>query len=232
MKIKTVADVDDLHARLAGAYVKCRAQWDYDRDLYYMDHYADWTDPPTPGEERVMVNKATNVVDITHALLSQHSPKITARPITPSSRADRTADRVEKLIAGVIYINNLRLQENQIAKAIFDQALYGRGALFSGWDPNMEGDDDEYSELPVVLKYVNHQNLYCLRGGHRRDIAQMYATWRTAEEWKLNGASASESAKTVARRLMPRTPTSLSTKTYGGSRAGMCGTVSLLVRPG
>lgn len=182
MKIKTVADVDDLHSRLAGAYTKCRAQWDYDRDLYYMDHYAGWEDPPTPGEERVSVNKATNVVDITHALLSQHPPKITARPITPSSRADRTADRVEKLVAGVIYINNLRLQENQIAKAIFDQALYGRGALFSGWDPNMEGDDDEYSELPLILKYVNHQNLFCLPGGHKRDIAQMYAAWRTAED--------------------------------------------------
>ena len=82
----------------------------------------------------------------------------------------------------MIYINNLRVQENQIAKAIFDQALYGRGALFSGWDPNMEGDDDEYSELPLILKYVNHQNLFCLPGGHKRDIAQMYSVWRTAED--------------------------------------------------
>lgn len=181
MKIKTVADVDDLHTRLASAYVKCRTQWDYDKNLYFMDHYADY-DPAAPGEERVMVNKATNVVGITHALLSQHPPKITARPITPSHRSDKTADRVEKFVAGAIYVNNIRLQEHQIAKAIFDQALYGRGALFSGWDPNMEGDDDEYSELPLIFKYVNHQNLYCLPGGHKRDIAQMYAVYRTAED--------------------------------------------------
>ncbi|MEE9491515.1 MAG: hypothetical protein V3V80_04350, partial [Dehalococcoidia bacterium] len=181
MKIKTVADVDDLHSRLAGAYTKCRAQWDYDRDLYFMDHYAEW-DSPAPGEERVMTNKATNVVDITHALLSQHLPKITARSITTSPRADKTADRVEKFVAGAIYVNDIRLQEHQIAKVIFDQALYGRGALFSGWDPGLEGDDDEYSELPLVLKYVNHQNLYCLPGGHKRDIAQMYAVYRTAED--------------------------------------------------
>lgn len=182
MKIKTIADIDDLHKRMSESYAKCRSHWDYDRDLYYMDHYADW-DEAAPGEERVMVNKATNVVDISHAILSLHPPKVVATPITPSARSDKTADRVEKFIAGVIYVNNIRLQENQIARAIFDQVLYGRAALFSGWDPNLEGDEDsEYDELPLIFKYVNHRNLYCLRGGHKRDIAQMYACWRTAED--------------------------------------------------
>ncbi|RKY69351.1 MAG: hypothetical protein DRQ02_01440, partial [Candidatus Latescibacterota bacterium] len=181
MKIRTISDVDSLFTRLSGMYAKCRSDWAIDEALYYMDHYRDWPEA-VPGEERIQVNKGVNTVDISHSILTLHPPKLTAQPITPSRRSDTAADRVEKFIAGAIYVNNIRKQQNQIAKAVFDQVLYGRGALFSGWDPELEGDDEEYSELPLLLKYVNHRNLYCLAGGHRRDIAQMYCCYRTAED--------------------------------------------------
>ena len=181
MKVKNSAAVDDLHARMSGRYTDSRKSWVYDENLYYMNHYATW-DEATPGEERIMVNKPINVVDIAHAILSLHPPKITAQPITPSRRSDRTADRVEKFIAGCLYVNNLRYEGNQIARALFDQVLYGRGAMFSGWDPDLEGDDSEYSELPLIIRYVNHKNLMCLPGGKKKDLAQMYACWRRAED--------------------------------------------------
>lgn len=181
MKIKTIADVDDLYARLADKYTKCRAAWEIDEALYYMDHYQDWP-ASQPGEERIQVNKATTTVDISDSILTLHPPKLTAQPVTPSRKSDQQADKVEKFIAGAIYVNNVRFQENQIGKAIFDQVLYGRGALFSGWDVELEGDEDEYTELPLLFKYVNHKNLMCLPGGHRRDLAQMYCCWRSAED--------------------------------------------------
>lgn len=181
MKITNIATVDDLYNRLSERYQTARNHWDYDRDLYYMDHYRTW-DEAKGDEERIMTNKATNIVDISHSILTLHPPKITAQPITPSRRSDRVADNVEKFVNGVLYVNNLRLQEIQVAKAIFDQVLYGRGAMFSGWNPELEGEEDEYSELPLVVRYVNHRNLYCLPGGNKRDIAQMYACCRTAED--------------------------------------------------
>lgn len=181
MRINNIASVDELFSRLSERYQKARNHWDYDRDLYYMDHYRTW-DEAKGDEERIQTNKATNVVDISHSILTLHPPKVTAQPITPSRRSDKVADNVEKFINGVLYVNDLRLQEAQVSKAIFDQVLYGRGAMFSGWNPELEGDDDEYSELPLVIRYVNHRNLYCLPGGNKRDIAQMYACWRTAED--------------------------------------------------
>jgi len=182
MRIRTVGDVNDLYKRMSALYDKCRDSWNYDRDLYYMDHYRQQQAEGKGEAERIMVNKATNTVDISHSLLTLHAPRIKAQPITPSRKSDEQADKVEKFIAGVLYINNLRLQENQIAKAIFDQILYGRGAMFSGWDVELEGDEEDYQELPIVVKYVNHRNLYCLRGGTKRDIAQMYCCARTAED--------------------------------------------------
>lgn len=201
MKISKIADVDDLHTRMLGMYTDSRKSWVYDENLYYMNHYAE-LDKATPSEEQIMVNKPTNVVDIAHAILSLHSPKITAQPVTPARRSDRTADRVEKFIAGCLYVNNLRYEGNQIAKALFDQVLYGRGAMFSGWDPDLEGDDKEYSELPLTVRYVNHKNLMCLPGGKKKDLAQMYACYRRAEdlegEWGKTIKIATESGKRKA----------------------------------
>lgn len=182
MKLSKIEQVDTLYTRLAAQYQKCRASWDLDRDLYYMNHYRLQEGEKKADREMIQVNKATNTVDITYSILTLHPPKITAQPISPSAKADKNADKVEKFIAGALYINNLRFQEDQTAKAIFDQVCYGRGAMFSGWDPELEGEAEEYSELPVIVKYVNHRNLYCLRGGNRRDIAQMYCLNRTAED--------------------------------------------------
>ena len=129
-----------------------------------------------------MLNTPTNVVDLAHAILSMHPPKPTARPINSSRRSDAEATKIEKFTNGLVYVNDLRHQRNQISQFLFDLALYGRGALFSGWNPDLEGDGDEYREIPIELKYVNHKGVYCLHGGLRKDIAQMYVVWRTAED--------------------------------------------------
>ena len=181
MKITKKEHVTDLFDRLHDNYSKCRSQWTYDDNLYYFDHYAEW-DEPNPGEERIMLNTPTNVVDLAHAILSMHPPKPTARPINSSRRSDAKATKIEKFTNGLVYVNDLRHQRNQISQFLFDLALYGRGALFSGWNPDLEGDGDEYREIPIELKYVNHKGVYCLHGGLRKDIAQMYVVWRTAED--------------------------------------------------
>ena len=202
MKISTVEDVLELRGRLWANYSEARNQWRHDRSLYYFDHYYK-EDEAQPGEERVMINAPTNVVDLGYSILVMNGYAVQVLPIKPDKRRDKKGGRVEKFLKGLIHTNNMRYQADQIALALFDQCLYGRGVLFSGWDEDYEGEEDNYYyELPLVLRHERQENVMCLYGGRHRYLAQMYSGMRRIEdieaEWDVtigppNASSAMES---------------------------------------
>lgn len=152
------------------------------RRLYKFDHY---DTKPAPNEVRYADPTYTNVVDLAVGILL--SNPMTWRAYSWSagrSKVEKTVDRAEKFLAGVVEINDLRNEYSTLYEIVLNFVRDGMAVLYTPWDdvlhrrfhqtvplPDDNGEMLEeivFLEPPLVVKRIDPLNVYLVPGGPKR----------------------------------------------------------------
>jgi hypothetical protein len=147
------------------------------RRWYNFDHY---DKKPLPNEERYPDPTPTNTVDLATGILLAKDVEFRAQGWKRDINAESDSSRVEKFLAGTLYVNNEREELNLTYEATLQLVRDGATVLYTVWDKNIaqaglvETQNEEgqpiqvLSELPLRLQVVDPLQIYMLPGGPKR----------------------------------------------------------------
>ena len=141
--------------------------------FYDLEHYSDSS---LPGEKRITLTKATNVVDLAVGILTANELTIQAVSPEESESVKKQASLVEQFLDGVIYINSERQETDLRYDWTFYQVRDGAVGLKTVWDNSFDGTlrveaDEEgnqraiYDQLPLCINVLPARYLFPEPGG-------------------------------------------------------------------
>ena len=147
------------------------------RRWYNFDHY---DKKALPNEERYPDPTPTNTVDLATGILLAKDVEFRAQGWKPDVDSEADSSRVEKFLAGALYVNNEREEINITYEATLQVVRDGATVLYSVWDKNIaksslvRSQDEEgqpiqvLSELPLRVQVVDPLQIFVLPGGPKR----------------------------------------------------------------
>ncbi len=179
-------------------YSRCRANCDKwhkrieeHEKFYDLEHYSSGA---LPGERRITLTKATNVVDLAVGILTANELTIQAVSPEESETVKKQASLVEQFLDGVLYINSERQETDLRYDWTFYQVRDGAVGLKTVWDNSLDASlrveaDEEgnqravYDQLPLMVNVLPGRFLFPMPGGKLgRWKYIFYALERTVED--------------------------------------------------
>ena len=141
--------------------------------FYDLEHYSD---SALPGEKRITLTKATNIVDLAVGILTANELTIQAVSPEESESVKKQASLVEQLLDGVLYINSERQETDLRYDWTFYQVRDGAVGLKTVWDTGfdatlrVEADQEGtqraiYDQLPLTVNVIPGKFLFPMPGG-------------------------------------------------------------------
>lgn len=153
------------------------------RKLYDMQHY---DKPGKPGEVRYSDPTYTNTVDLAVGIMLGNDLRWHAYGFSPSAEEQARTGKMEKLVAGMLEINNERDEMHHMYRLFLNFDRDGGGVIYSVFDPEIaervkttkevpSGEDEsgvevkyKFSEVPIRMQTIDPLKVFCLPGGPKR----------------------------------------------------------------
>ena len=119
------------------------------RLMYDMNHYAKIG---KPNEIRYNDPTYTNTVDLAVGIMLGNDLRWHAYGVSPSVQEQKTTGRMEKLINGIIEVNNEREEAHLIYRLFLNFSRDGGGVIYSVFDPNLADEHKETVTFPDFAK--------------------------------------------------------------------------------
>lgn len=166
------------------------------RDLYHREHYKG-LGKIRDGETRYVDPTYTNTVDLAIGILHANDFRWHVYGWTPSVEDTQASSSIEKYLAGTIYTNSLREEEDIRLEITTSFVRDGVAVVYSVWDPeeasaqkikmkelSEESDEGEesvsvYKETPVIMKVIDPLEIYLIPGGKNRWSAVVHEEMMT-----------------------------------------------------
>jgi len=150
--------------------------------LYDLDHYKK---PALPGERRVVLSKAMNIVDLAVGVLSANAMTIEAISAEDNEETQRRAGLIEKFLDGVLYVNGERQESDLRYEWTFLQVRDGACGIRTLWDTQFDATlhEGHFGELPLSVNVIPARYLFPEPGGKLSRWKRIfYAVERTIED--------------------------------------------------
>ena len=150
------------------------------RRWYSGDHYSK---PALPWEDRFADPTVTNVVDLAIGMLTTKALEFSAHGWNPSVAEEQDSSRIEKYLAGTLYVNNEREGIDIPYEIVTHLVRDGAAIVYSVWDPELakaarvvhEGKE-VFDETPIRVQVIDPLQIYILPGGPKR-WAHVFRIW-------------------------------------------------------
>jgi hypothetical protein len=153
------------------------------RQLYDMQHYP--KSKPRQNETQYIDPVYTNTVDLAVGIMLANEVTWTSYAFAPSHKEQTDTGNIEKLIEGIININNEREERSIFYELFMNFVRDGSGILYSIFDPDIARDsliltdvvDEEaggtakkwlYTDNPIRMKSIDPDDFIGLPGGPKR----------------------------------------------------------------
>jgi len=170
--------------KLAKLYVK---DWHTNverwRRLYDMKHY-----PQQAAQREIQYSDPTftNTVDLAVGIMLANSLRWHSFGFTPSMAEQKDTGKIEKLLEGIMSVNDSREERHQRFELFQNFVRDGAGIIYSVFDPIIaeevktmqtvpDEDSDQgvssqwlFTEVPMVVKVVDPLSFFALPGGRKR----------------------------------------------------------------
>lgn len=151
------------------------------RRLYNMNHY---NRPGTTNEILYSDPTYTNTVDLSVGIMLGNDLRWHAFGFSPSAAEQKATGQMEKLIAGIMEVNNEREEALLIYELFLNFNRDGGGAIYSVYDGALANELREtvdvpdgtqgtkqvfkFMEVPIRTKIIDPLNIVCLPGGPKK----------------------------------------------------------------
>lgn len=151
------------------------------RDMYNFRHYKKRA---KAYEDRFSDPTPTSTVDMAVSVIMTGDLSFTAKGFTPTQSEEAESGRVEKMLTGLLQINNEREESNLIYDIVLNFVRDGAAVLYTVWDTELEtlskasvdfpGPDGTpiplniYTDPPVRIQALDPLNIHLLPGGPYR----------------------------------------------------------------
>lgn len=154
------------------------------RRLYDLDHY---NTKAKAGEVQYNDPTYTNTVDLSVGIMLANKLRWHAYGFEPSHQEQKETGHIEKLLDGILMINDEREELNQLYQLYLHFCRDGGAAIYSVFDPEiaaesrftMEVPDAQegsrpvhaFSEIPLRVQVIDPESIIALPGGPKRWLA-------------------------------------------------------------
>lgn len=128
-----------------------------------------------PYEERFADPTVTNVVDLAIGMLTTKPLEFSAYGWNPSADEEKDSGRIEKYLAGTIYVNNEREGIDIPYEIVTHLVRDGAAILYSVWDPELSAGakvvfegKEVFDETPVRVQVIDPLQVFVSPGGPKR----------------------------------------------------------------
>ena len=150
------------------------------RRWYHGDHYQK---PALPYEDRFADPTPTNVVDLAIGMLTTKALEFSAHGWDPTMEEEKDSSRIEKFLAGTIYVNNEREGIDIPYEIVTHLVRDGAAIIYSVWDPELaktakvvfEGKE-VYDQTPIRVQVIDPLQVFVMPGGPKR-WAHVFRVW-------------------------------------------------------
>ena len=178
--IRTQTELDlnfPLAQRFSSAWHENIRNW---RRWYHGDHYQK---PALPYEDRFADPTPTNVVDLAIGMLTTKALEFSAHGWDPTMEEEKDSSRIEKFLAGTIYVNNEREGIDIPYEIVTHLVRDGAAIIYSVWDPELaktakvvfEGKE-VYDQTPIRVQVIDPLQVFVMPGGPKR-WAHVFRVW-------------------------------------------------------
>jgi hypothetical protein len=186
---------------LAREHVKeWKVKINHRRALYNGAHYS--KEDAKPNEEQYPDPTPTNTVDLAVGILMSNDMVFKATPWEPDPILENSASNVEKLLNGILEINNEREEVHIPYEVALQFCRDGMGCLYSVWDPTIHKTSKKndmvevidtdlkegvkkysgFTEPPVQVKVIDPIEMSMLPGGSKRWLHVFHESQMTVYE--------------------------------------------------
>jgi len=150
------------------------------RRWYHGDHYQK---AALPFEDRFADPTPTNVVDLAVGMLTTKALEFSAHGWNPTVEEEQDSGRIEKYLAGTIYINNEREGIDIPYEVVTHLVRDGIAVVYSVWDPELaksarvvHDGKQVFDQTPIRVQVIDPLQIFLMPGGPKR-WAHIFRVW-------------------------------------------------------